>query len=202
MTHIPPSIIYQAISGNIQDSWLTEYDPKEQSCFFASSATGWTNDELAYSWLTTVFDRNTRSKARNSRDYRLLFVDGHGSHINMKFLDWCEQNKVLVALYPPHSTHRLQPLDVSLFNPLANYYSQNLNDWIFKSQGLSRISKRDFFDLFWPAHQAAFTPANIKSGWEKTGLQPFDPSQVIKQIKSNARPDSSHSSSSALFEAD
>ncbi len=87
MTDIPPSIIYQAISGNIQDSWLTEYDPKEQSCFFASSATGWTNDELAYSWLTTVFDRNTRSKARNSRDYRLLFVDGHDSHINMKFLD-------------------------------------------------------------------------------------------------------------------
>ncbi len=40
MTYIPPSIIYQAISGNIQDSWLTEYDPKEQSCFFASSATG------------------------------------------------------------------------------------------------------------------------------------------------------------------
>jgi len=89
MIDIPPSIIYQTISGNIQDSWLTEYDPKEQSCFFAFSATGWTNDELAYSWLTTVFDRNTRSKARNSRDYRLLFVDGHGSHINMKFLDWC-----------------------------------------------------------------------------------------------------------------
>ncbi len=148
MIYIPPSIIYQAISGNIQDSWLTEYDFKEQSCFFASSATGWTNDELTYSWLTIVFDRNTRSKVRNSRDYRLLFVDEHDSHINMKFLDWCEQNKVLVTLYPPHSTHRLQPLNVSLFNPLANYYSQNLNDWIFKSQGLSRISKRDFFDLF------------------------------------------------------
>ncbi len=128
MTHIPPSIIYQAISGNIQDSWLTEYDFKEQSCFFASFATGWTNDELVYSWLTIVFDRNTRSKARNSRDYRLLFVDEHGSHINTKFLDWCEQNKVLVALYPSHSTHRLQSLNVSLFNSLANYYSQNLND--------------------------------------------------------------------------
>ncbi len=40
MIDIPPSIIYQAISGNIQNSWLTEYDPKEQPCFFASSATG------------------------------------------------------------------------------------------------------------------------------------------------------------------
>ena len=62
--------------------------------------------------------------------------------------------------------------------------------------------KRDFFDLFWSAYQAAFTPVNIKSEWEKTELLPFDSSQIIKQIKSNARPDSSHSSSSALSEAD
>ena len=40
MIYIPPSIIYQAISGNIQNSWLTEYDLKEQFCFFASFATG------------------------------------------------------------------------------------------------------------------------------------------------------------------
>jgi len=200
--YIFPSIIYQTISDNIQNSWLTEYDLKEQFCFFAFFATGWINDELIYSWLTIVFDRNTRSKARNSRDYRLLFVDEHDSHINMKFLDWCEQNKMLVALYSSHSTHRLQPLNVSLFNSLANYYSQNLNDWIFKSQELSRISKRDFFDLFWPAYQAAFTHANIKSEWKKTELLPFNSSQVIKQIKSNARPVSSHSSSSALSEAD
>jgi hypothetical protein len=201
-TFLPPSIIYQAVSGNLQNSWLTDYDPEEQTCFFASSATGWTNDELAYSWLTSIFDRNTRAKAGHGRQYRLLFIDGHGSHINMKFLTWCEQNKVLVALYPPHSTHRLQPLDVSLFSPLANYYSQNLNSWIFKAQGLSRLSKRDFFGLFWPAYQAAFTPTNIKSGWEKTGLQPFDPSRVIKQVKSDERPASSHSSSSALSDAD
>jgi len=195
-------IIYQTISGNIQNSWLTEYDFKEQFCFFAFFATDWTNDELIYSWLTIVFDRNTRSKVRNSRDYRLLFIDEHDSHINIKFLDWCEQNKMLVTLYSSHSTHRLQPLNVSLFNSLANYYSQNLNDWIFKSQELSRISKRDFFDLFWPAYQAAFTSVNIKSEWEKTELLSFNLSQVIKQIKSDARSVSSHSSSSALSEAD
>ncbi len=167
MTHIPSSIIYQMISDNIQNSWLTEYDLKEQFCFFAFFTTDWTNDELIYSWLTIVFDRNTRLKARNSRDYHLLFVDKHDSHINMKFLDWCEQNKMLVTLYSSHSTHYLQSLNVSLFNSLTNYYLQNLNDWIFKSQELSRISKRDFFDLFWPAYQAAFTHANIKSKWKR-----------------------------------
>ena len=201
-TYLPPAIVYRAASGNLQDTWVDDFDPKEHICFFASSASGWTNDELGYSWLTTVFDRETRAKSRFTRDYRLLFVDGHGSHINMNFLDWCEKNRVLVALYPPHSTHRLQPLDVSLFSPLANFYSQNLDSWIFQSQGLSRISKRDFFGLFWPAFRSAFTPANIKSGWEKTGLQPFDPSRVIKQLAPDDRPASSHSFSSAFSEAD
>ena len=119
-TVLPPSIIYQAQTGNLQDTWLEDFKPDHQAAFFASSPNGWTSDDLGYAWLTQVFDRFTRSKARYGRDYRLLFVDGHSSHINMRFLNWCEKNKVLVAVYPPHSTHRLQPLDLALFSPLCH----------------------------------------------------------------------------------
>ena len=127
-TFPPPSIIYQADSGNLQDTWLDEFDSKEHDCFFTSSLTGWTNEDLGLSWLTNVFDRATKEKARFGREYRLLFVDGHNSHVNMKFLDWCDKHKILIAVYPSHSTHRLQPLNVSLFSPLANFYSQNVSD--------------------------------------------------------------------------
>ena len=127
-TYIPPSLIYQATTGNIQDTWLDDFKPDEpDAAHFASSPSGWTNNELGMAWLTTVFDRYTKAKARHGRDWRLLFIDGHGSHVNIPFLDWCLEHRILVAVYPPHSTHRLQPLDVSLFNPLANYYSQELN---------------------------------------------------------------------------
>jgi hypothetical protein len=78
-------------------------------------------------WLTTVFDCYTKAKARHGRDWRLIFIDGHGSHVNIPFLDWCLEHRILVAVYPPHSTHQLQPLDVNLFNSLAKYYSQELN---------------------------------------------------------------------------
>ncbi len=144
--YISSSIIYQMILNNIQNSWLIEYDFKEQFCFFAFFATDWINDELIYSWLTIIFNRNTRSKVRNSRNYHLLFVDEHDNHINMKFLDWCEQNKILMTLYSSHFTHHLQSLNVSLFNSLINYYLQNLNDWIFKSQELLRVYQ-DWLEL-------------------------------------------------------
>jgi hypothetical protein len=36
------------------------------------------------------------------------------------------------------------------------------------------------FKNFYPAFDSAFTEANIKSGWLKTGIEPFDPNQVLK----------------------
>jgi AraC-like DNA-binding protein len=179
-TRLSPALIYKAISGNLQDTWLDDFEPDEHDCHFASSPKGWTSDELGYSWLTGLFEKETAPKAR--RSYRLLFVDGHGSHVNMKFLNWCEQHKVLLAVYPPHSTHRLQPLDVGIFAPLANYYSQALDDLVRKSEGHTSISKRDFFSLFWPAFEKAFTKDNILSAWSNTGISPFDPQKVLKSF--------------------
>ena len=147
-TYLSPSLIYQAVSGNLQDTWLQDFDPDEHQCYFTSSPTGWTNDELGYQWLTNVFDRETKEKARRGRDWRLLIIDGHGSHVNMRFLEWALQQRILIAILPPHSTHRLQPLDVSLFSPLAVYYGQELNRYMYNYQGISTIIKRDFFHLF------------------------------------------------------
>jgi hypothetical protein len=83
---------------------------------------GWTNNILGLSWLQAVFDTPIKRKARNGRDWQLLLVSGHGSHLNMSFIDWYDQHKILVALYSPYLTHRLQPLNVGLFRPLSNFY--------------------------------------------------------------------------------
>ena len=203
-TWLPPAIIYSAVTGNIQDSWVQDFDSHNHQAYFASSPTGWTNEALGYAWLTQIFERHTQAKAR--RQWRLLFVDGHGSHINMRFLDWCIAYKILVAVYPPHSTHRLQPLDVSLFSPLAIAYSKQLDQEIHESQGLSSVTKRDFFRLFWPAFINSFTSKNILSGWAKTGINPLDPEVVLGTLESREeaiikRPTSATSSSSSALSA-
>jgi hypothetical protein len=56
------------VSGNIQDTWLQDYNPDEHSYFFASSATGWKNDDLGFEWLIKIFDPETKKKARQGRD--------------------------------------------------------------------------------------------------------------------------------------
>jgi hypothetical protein len=111
-TSLPPALIYKAVSGDLQDTWLPEYDANEHPCWFASSPNGWTSNELGLSWLQSLFDTQTVDKAK--RDWRLLILDGHGSHGTLRFLDWCRSNKILAAIFPPYSTHRLQPLEVSV----------------------------------------------------------------------------------------
>ena len=133
------------------------------------------------SWLSQLFEPITRSKAGYTK--RLLIVDGHSSHVNMKFINYCDQNGILLAILPPHSTHRLQPLDVAIFSPLATTYSGQIDAFIQSSRGFGRITKRVFWSLFRNIWKSALTSSNIYAGFSVTGIHPFKPSKVLLQLQ-------------------
>jgi hypothetical protein len=118
----------------------------------------------------------------------------------MKFINFCDANRILLAIYPPHSTHSLQPLDVSLFSPLSRAYSDELEQFMHECQGLSHMTKRDFFRLFWSSWNKAFSIKNINSAWESVGLHPWNPEIVLARFikKEEERPSSSESTQSIL----
>jgi hypothetical protein len=153
------------------------------------------NNEIGLAWLKQVFDCNTKAKAQSS--YQLLILDGHGSHLTMDFIEYCDQNKILLAVYPPHSTHTLQPLDVVMFKPLATAYSSKVAGFMERSQGLTSMSKRDFFPLFYQAWEASFKETTILKAFEATGLLPFSPEVILKRFNTTSS-SSSDSKSSAL----
>ena len=175
---LPPSLIYKGES-TLQDTWLEDWLPKD-TAHFAVSSNGWSCNALGLHWLEAIFHHYTSKRAGRGR--RLLIVDGHSSHVNLKFIDLCDKLRILVLVLPPHSTHRLQPLDVSLFAPLASYYTKGLNELMMNSLAMVSISKRAFWSVFWPAWQKAFTPANIASGFEKTGIWPYNPAMTLDKI--------------------
>ncbi len=75
-------------------------------------------------------------------------MDGHSSHVNMAFLNKYDELRILVLILSPHSTHRLQPLDVGLFQPLSIAYSQEVNHFLTNSLGMVSMMKRRFWSLF------------------------------------------------------
>ena len=66
----------------------------------------------------------------------------------MEFIKFYNNNKILLAIYPPHLTHTLQPLNIYMFKPLLSAYSAKLADFMDRCQGLLLITKRDFFRIF------------------------------------------------------
>ena len=191
---LPPSLIYESANSTIQSSWVEEIQSGEHSVLVSSSPTGWTNNDIGLAWLKQVFDRFTKQKAQ--RKYRLLILDGHGSHVTMDFINYCDQNKILLAMFPPHSTHTLQPLDVVMFKPLSTAYSKELTTHLHNSQGLSAIKKSDFFHLFWKAWVSTFTQGLILRSFEATGISPLQPNVILQRF-AQGTPEASDSNTSS-----
>jgi hypothetical protein len=148
-----------------------------------------------------VFDRSTKEKAGQS--YQLLILDSHGSHLTMDFIEYCNQNRILLAVYPPHSTHTLQPLNVVMFKPFSTAYSNQVAAFMERCQGLTSISKRDFYPMFIAAWEASFKKETILKAFEATGLSPLNPEVILKQFNQPAQSSqSSDSNSSALSASD
>lgn len=178
-TAINPAIIFASDSETLQSTWVEQINDY-CTAFVGATTSGWSNNNIGLAWLTQVFDRATKSKA--GRSYRLLIVDGHGSHLTMDFIDYCDRNKTLLAIFPPHATHTLQPLDVCVFKSLSAAYSAELAAFLSKSQGVLRVAKSDFLSLFWRSWNSTITPQIITKAFQCTGIWPQKPAVILRRF--------------------
>jgi hypothetical protein len=92
-------------------------------------------------------------------------------------------------ILPPHTTYRLQPLDVGIFGPLASAYCDLVNRTTSGSLGLVNIRKALFYSLFKPAFKRALSESNILLAFKKSGIYPTVPSEVTVKIERPITPD-------------
>ncbi|KAJ8872456.1 hypothetical protein PR048_026060 [Dryococelus australis] len=68
----------------------------------------------------------------------LLILDGHSSHAkSLELINLARENNVVLVCFPPHTTHRLQPLHVSFMAPLSAFYEQEVRKWLLNHPGRS-----------------------------------------------------------------
>ena len=115
---IPPFII---LPGKLhQAAWYTDLP---DSWVLAVSDNGWTTDDLGFTWLEH-FNRHT--EPRTICRWRLLILDGHSSHATPQFQEYCKTHRIVSLCMPAHTSHLLQPLDVSCFSPLKATYGREV----------------------------------------------------------------------------
>lgn len=146
---------------------------------FACSESGRTNKAISLYWIQHVFDPSTKTRA-NGRP-RVLINDGFGTHESEEILKFCFENNIILCRLPSHTSHKLQPCDLTVFSSLKGAYREQAEN-LYRG-GANTVGKQHFTLLYSRARDEAFTPRNIKSAWCKAGLHPFNPARVPNDIE-------------------
>lgn len=59
------------------------------------------------------------------------------SHKTLEAIEAARRHGVILLCFPPHCTHKMQPLDVTFFGPLKRFYKEEADKWM-----TSHISQR------------------------------------------------------------
>jgi hypothetical protein len=144
---------------SVQQQWFPTDLSQFRSWQFTATENGWTTDKTAVEWLEKVFIPQTAPRDRSAR---LLILDGHGSHETTEFMLKCLEANIYLLFLPPHTSHVLQLLDLSIFSPLKSAYRKELN-LLSPLIDSTPIGKRNFLLCYLKARQASITVENIKA---------------------------------------
>lgn len=166
--YIPPFFIYKRKRMNPQ--LLHGSNPNMVG---AVSDSGWINESLFVDWLHHFITYAKPSK----KDPVLLILDNHESHISLDAFSLCREHGIIMLSLPPHTSHRLQPLDLTYFGPIKTAYNQECENRMAERFG-QPITQYDIVELFTKAFNRCSNLEKAASGFRTAGIYPLRPVQI------------------------
>lgn len=99
----------------------------------------------------------------------IITMDNHESHLSMAALEIVEENGVHIITLPPHTSHKTQPLDRTVYGPLKAFFNDEAKSFMMRNPCKTNHHLPDG-----SAWLKAATPSNIISGFKVTGIWPFN----------------------------
>lgn len=164
-SYVPPMIVFPRIKMNDR---LLHGAPPGTVGF--PSKSGWMDQNLFVKWL----EHFAQCVRPSPEEPHLLLLDGHISHKSLPAVELARKKGIIMVSFPPHCTHRIQPLDVVMYGPLKTYYNQACDRWMMHHPG-KRISDYEIAGLFNTAYVKAATIDKGPVGFQCTGIYPFNP---------------------------
>lgn len=136
---------------------------------YSCSHNGWSNEELFLDWL-----HHFKRFCKPTEDEPVLLVlDNHGSHISLASYKFCRKNHIHILSIPPHTSHKMQPLDVSFYGPLKSAFNKEC-DRFMRANVYQKITPYDIAHIFNQAYMRVATIEKAVSGFESTGILPVN----------------------------
>jgi DDE superfamily endonuclease len=128
------------------------------------NGSGW-NNKITFFEMMQRFIKTTNASPENRQ---ILLLDSHESHFSIEIIELAREYGVDMLTFPPHCTHKLQPLDVSSFGPFKTYMNEAIHAQLDLNINV-KITMQAIPGLARIPYERAFTVNNIQSGFRKTG---------------------------------
>lgn len=169
----PPLIIFKGI--NIWDQWVAPEGTGFPGTVYAASKKGWMETDIFRNYFL-----KTLIPFLGDKRPQLIIYDGHATHVDVDIISRAIQENITILKLPPHSSHLLQPLDLSVFKALKVKWDCKLITWQRQHVGCKLPKK--LFSQFLGETWKQIDAEVIQNGFKKAGIMPFN-KYVVTQDK-------------------
>lgn len=162
---LPPLIIFKG--KNMWDTWMADEAHTFPGTSYAATSNRWMEMDVFTNYFRNVF----LSNCVEERPILLIF-DGHKTHLDPNLINMAILNNVVILKLPRHTSHTLQPLDLSVFKSLKTRWDNKLTTFQRTHMG-QKIPKHEFSDIVCSIWKET-NPEIIKSGFHKGGIYPLN----------------------------
>ena len=162
---MPPYIVYK---GTYHMQAHMRGDPPGTK--YSRSESGWMESANFLEWFRTLF-LPAVDDIRHTGPV-ILFLDGHQSHASLPLVETARVQGIILYSFPPHTTHLLQPLDVGVYGPLKQVWSQVLKGFKLETMG-AKVDKEVFPTLVAQMWPRVLLPEHLIGGFRAAGLHPL-----------------------------
>lgn len=161
---VPPMFVFPRL--RFQDHFIRD---GPVGCIGTGNKSGWMQDNEFLDFMKH-FVKHVKPSETNRV---LVLLDNHSSHISISLIEFCRTNFITLLSFPPHTSHRLQPLDRGVYGPFKKYFNNAGDQWMKNNPG-KRMTIYDLPSIVKTSLPLATTPANILAGFSCTGIWPFN----------------------------
>ncbi|CAH1970304.1 unnamed protein product [Acanthoscelides obtectus] len=161
---LPPVFVFPRV--NYKDIVLNNGPP---GALGLAQVSGWMTEDCFVKALEH-FVIHVRPSKENPA---LILMDNHTSHVNLRVVEFARQNSIIIVTFPPHCSHKLQPLDITVYGPFKTRYRTAMNEWMLTNPGKT-VTIYQIGQFVKEAYLSAFSPQNITQGFLKTGIYPLN----------------------------
>jgi len=161
---IPPMFIFPRL--HFKDHFIRD---GPIGCIGGGNKSGWMQENEFLDFMKH-FVKHVKPSETNKV---LILLDNHCSHVSISLIDYCRANFITLLSFPPHTSHRLQPLDRGVYGPFKKYFNNSADQWMKNNPG-KRMTIYDLPSIVKASLPLATTPSNILAGFSCTGIWPFN----------------------------